>query len=242
MINECPEQIASSIHEVQTLVKQLVHDSKNDYANYKYVSIDAYYEAVRPWLNTAGLTIIPNELESQISPDGRTLKMTFEFIFIHKSGATWLTPIKRTVYLPYTGAQSCGSALSYAEKFILRTTFKIPTGEYDAEQDAEHKADADAIAPVRRGQDSTIGFDYSGAPYRIFNESKAVINTFTDVKGWGLALKKRASVDNKLVSGVYENQEEIKRIRAEVEEDKSLNIRSKNSLIKAIDGLTPQGV
>jgi hypothetical protein len=39
----CPKVISNALHQVQSKVTRLVHDSENQFANYHYVSIDAYY-------------------------------------------------------------------------------------------------------------------------------------------------------------------------------------------------------
>ena len=75
--------------------------------------------------------IIPDEVENEISADRKIFKATFQFTILHKDGAVWTYPIRRTIALPFTGAQSCGSALSYAEKIAMRTIFKINSGERD---------------------------------------------------------------------------------------------------------------
>lgn len=129
--NGCPKVIANSLFQVQCLVGTLGYDSNNEYAKYKYVSIDKYYEKLRPLLNDAGLMIIPDEVESSISEDRKVFKATFQFNILHKDGSVWNYPIRRTIALPFTGAQSCGSALSYAEKIAMRTIFKINSGERD---------------------------------------------------------------------------------------------------------------
>jgi len=247
MTTQIPKQIAEAMFSVQTKVKKLVHDSKNDFQSYNYVSIDAYYEAIRPLLNEAGLMIIPNEEEAAISPDGKTYKVRFAFIIAHQSGEVWDTPIKRTVYLGYGGAQSCGSALSYAEKFIMRTLFKIPTGEYDPEMDnpvreVEETAqtvtvDADATAKPRQGQDDTIDFEYSGAPYRMFGKDKSVMQSVSDIKPWGMMLKNRI----KKQPDLYEaNTAEITRVMRDVSDDQSLTDKARNNLISSLESLKPQ--
>jgi hypothetical protein len=38
-----------------------------------------------------------------------------------------------TIYHPFTGAQTSGSSMSYAEKLFMRSVFKIQTGEGDAD-------------------------------------------------------------------------------------------------------------
>lgn len=135
--NQCPKVVANALAKVQSSVKTMGFDSNNEFAKYKYVSIDKYYDVVRPLLVDAGLMIIPDEEESSVSEDRKLYKTRIKFTILHESGEYWDFPIRRTVILPFTGAQSCGSALSYAEKFCMRTLFKMTTGEEDA----------DALAP-----------------------------------------------------------------------------------------------
>ena len=116
----CPKIIANELHNIQSKAERLVHDSKNNHQKYSFVGIDKYYEYIRPLLNVHGLMIIPNEVESSLSDSGKTLKAIFEFYILHKDGEMWQFPIKRTVYIPFHGAQTCGSALSYADKFLQK--------------------------------------------------------------------------------------------------------------------------
>lgn len=148
---ECPKVIAQSMFQVQCLVGTLGYDSNNEYAKYKYVSIDKYYEKLRPLLNDAGLMIIPDEVESEISDDRKVFKATFQFTILHKDGAVWTYPIRRTIALPFTGAQSCGSALSYAEKIAMRTIFKINSGERD-DADMLEQGDLSVLTEKQRNE------------------------------------------------------------------------------------------
>ena len=245
MTMKCPKVIAEAMFSVQKQVKKLTHDSKNDFQSYNYVSIDAYYEAVRPWLNQASLMIIPNEEEASISPDGKTYKVRFAFIVMHESGEVWEVPIKRTVYLQYGGAQSCGSALSYAEKFVMRTLFKIPTGEYDPEQDQPVReveqtektviVDADATSKPSRGQDSVIDYDYNDAPFRLFDKERAVLQAFTEIKPWGMMLKNRISKSPELYEA---NRLEIERVIRDVKVDPKLTEKARTNLLTSLENLT----
>lgn len=228
---KCPITISNSLFEIQSKVKRLVHDSENNYQSYKYVSVDAYYEFIRPLLNDAGLMIIPNEEDAGLSPDGKTLKVVLAFTMLHKDGDVWEFPIRRTVYLPYTGAQSCGSALSYADKFIMRTLFKIPTGEYEAEADEKTSHDADSLQKVRGGQDTTIDFDYSGQPYRIFNGNGSVSQTFNEIRAWGMKIKASNDLGNS------NNIQEIERIKRDVNDDMQLTEKEKEAFMNSLNSL-----
>ena len=191
--------------------------------------------------------IIPNEEEAAISPDGKTYKVRFAFILMHESGEVWEVPIKRTVYLGYGGAQSCGSALSYAEKFIMRTLFKIPTGEYDPEMDNPVREvettektivnDADATSKPKRGQDDTIDYEYNDAPFRMFDSKMSVIQAFTEVKPWGMMLKNRIAKNPDL----YEpNRLEVERVIRDVKVDPRLTDKAKESLLNSLESLNPE--
>jgi len=129
--NECPKVIANALFEIQSQIGALGYDSNNDFAKYRYVSIDKYYEKMRPLMNEAGIMIIPDELESSLSEDRKLYRAVYQFTIMHKDGAVWNFPIRRSITLPFTGAQSAGSALSYVEKIAMRTIFKINSGERD---------------------------------------------------------------------------------------------------------------
>ncbi len=130
--SECPKVIANALFQIQEAIGTLGYDSNNDFANYRYVSIDKYYETIRPLMNDAGIMIIPDELESSISDDRKLYRAVYQFTVVHKDGAVWNFPIRRSITLPFTGAQSAGSALSYLEKIAMRTIFKINSGDKDS--------------------------------------------------------------------------------------------------------------
>ena len=229
----CPKTISAALFQVQNKATRLVHDSENSFQSYKYVSVDRYYEYIRPLLNDAGIMIIPNEVESGLSPDGKTLKLVFEFHILHKDGDVWEFPIRRTVYIPYNGAQAIGSALSYADKFILRTLFKLSTGE---EADVEHEikqptVDADAGSTVRGGQDPVVDFDYAGAPYRVFGGGNEINKTFTAIETWGVQMKKNQHIKTDL------NTKEVNRVRGDVKDSQDMTENAKAKMLASIDGL-----
>ena len=240
---DCPKVVAEALYKIQFQVIKLVNDASNDFQSYKYVSIDSYYEAIRPLLNDAELMLVPNEIESQISADGKTVKFVYEFIVLHRSGAIWNVPIRRTVYIQYGGAQSCGAALSYAEKFIMRTVFKIPTGEYDPATDENPKEveatatithDADSAPKPKHGSEPVVDFKYSGAPYRIFTPKGVMIKSFTDLRSWSIALKAEIA-KAKTLSKEENTLSEVQRVKDEVEKDKSMTPQAKKKVTDFFD-------
>ena len=114
----------------------LTKAEKNDYQHYNYVSIDAYYEAIPKLAAKNGLFWRMTESDWNFLPDiGKdgAIKVTYEFDMMHKSGACIEGYSRFTIIHPIQGAQTAGSAASYAEKLMMRITFKIVTGEKDAD-------------------------------------------------------------------------------------------------------------
>jgi hypothetical protein len=114
------------------------HTRSDSGARYEYASIDDFIQHVREHCADAGLAIIPDEArdaETQevTKKDGKSAVMwnaRFAFHLIHESGESY-GPIFKGVGVPYTGAQSAGSAQSYALKQFMRGLFLIPTGDKD---------------------------------------------------------------------------------------------------------------
>ena len=148
-----PKEIASAIVLVMKAVGRLANDAKNQHGNYGYVSASAFLAAINPACAEAGLIIAPMEMGNSMETievsgrDGkpslrRMVRMTFGFVLIHESGTTWSNPRDtRTVMVDHTGAQSYGSAQSYALKQYMRALFMVATGDPDADQSEQHQAD-----------------------------------------------------------------------------------------------------
>lgn len=216
-IEQCPEPIAKAIMQVMRNIKKLENNAVNEHHNYRFVGIDKYYDEVRPLLNDAGLIIVCNEEDSRISSDNKTLKVRFSFVLMHESGVVWNYPIGRTVYTQFKGAQACGTALSYAEKFLMRCLFKISSGEADDEEaspeaSVTYEPDSQRGSPI--GKEPDLDFSYSGAPYRIFNARGEVIKTCTDSNTWAGMVVKEVSKSPK---AKQHNSLEANRIAPEVD-------------------------
>lgn len=133
-----PEPIAKAVIQVMASLGTLVKGNENKFDKYNFASIDDFIEFVRPHTIDAGLFIIPNEADEPrlvdvTKKDGKPMAMwwsRFAFQLVHVSGASY-GPIYKTVMVQASGAQSAGSAQSYAEKQLMRGLFKIPTRDGD---------------------------------------------------------------------------------------------------------------
>lgn len=135
-------EIAAAICTVMKKVRRLEKDDKNKFDNYNFTSVDRFFEFVNPLMAEAGLMVHYDETGQEYYTNKKEslwMRSRFAIYLCHESGAM-AGPFNRTVAVPMTGAQSYGSAQSYALKQFLRATFLIPTGEKD---DADHNAKDD---------------------------------------------------------------------------------------------------
>jgi hypothetical protein len=132
-MTEIPKEIAEALFATAKAVAAhpLVKDMQNEFAKFKYVPIDSYYAAIPPLALKHGLFWRCKEIE--VGGEGKTFKFQYSFDLIHEGGATVEGYDIVTIYHPAQGAQSSGSARSYADKLFMRTAFKCVTGERDSE-------------------------------------------------------------------------------------------------------------
>jgi hypothetical protein len=134
------KSIIKTRHDVGTLGKGAV----NPHGNYKYVSIDRYYEVVANAAAKNGLTWVVLEESLTLQPSaGRTGMIEARYVIdlYHESGEAMMEFSRLSILHPVQGAQTVGSAMSYVDKIFMRQTFAVATGEEDA--DATNPADLD---------------------------------------------------------------------------------------------------
>lgn len=133
------EKISNAIAQVMGGIEKLSKDDTNKHANYKFASIDAFLEEVRPLMAKANLVIDSDEEDFEViagtkvdqrgnEVDDSWLKMRYAF-YIYCQGATHGPRYRTTMVRASMGSQAFGAAQSYAEKQFLRSLFKIATGE-----------------------------------------------------------------------------------------------------------------
>ena len=121
-----PKSVAAAVVHVTRNISKLHRNERNKYAEYNYVSIDAFYEALGPLMADAGIFTIVDEASSTI--DKGILLSCYEIYLVSENGEMH-GPIRTNVAVKAAGPQAYASAKSYAEKYFLRQIFKVPTGE-----------------------------------------------------------------------------------------------------------------
>ena len=136
--------ISKTMKAVQTVSK----DDKNDHGNYNFASIDGFLGGCRDACAANGLhpeiSVISYEPFTG-SNSKQWATYTYEVVMCHESGEE-TKPVQTVVSLPITGAQTSGSAQSYALKQYLRGLFLIKTGEKD---DPDFNAPVDLVIPAQ---------------------------------------------------------------------------------------------
>lgn len=128
--------IAAAMIKISQAVPQLGKADRNAFAKYNYVSIDKYYDTIAKLSAANGISWQASEVRSSVEPDlGKdgALRITYSFSLYHESGDAIEEFAFFTIIHPIQGAQTAGSALSYAEKLFMRSAFKVVTGEADAD-------------------------------------------------------------------------------------------------------------
>jgi hypothetical protein len=165
--------IAKAIVAAARAMPSLVKGDRNAHGKYNYVPIDDYYKDAASVALQHGLTWRIREVSSEIrmapSSGKDAFRVTYSFAVMHEDGDVIEDFFRVTILHPLQGAQTAGSAMSYADKLFMRTTFHIVTGEQDA--DASDSGVFDLTAPARSGSaaigqdmDTLLDLGYVGKP------------------------------------------------------------------------------
>lgn len=144
-------EVAAAILATTRAVGTLGKAAVNPHGGYKYVSIDKFYETVARIASDNGLNWTLREVDFRVMPEvGKTgaVKATYEVDLIHASGCKLHAFSCLSVIHPIQGAQTVGSAMSYADKIFMRQTFKVSTGEKDIDADETDNSALD-LGPSR---------------------------------------------------------------------------------------------
>jgi hypothetical protein len=130
-----PKAVADAVNKVAKEIQKLDKDSSNHHARYDYASIDKFLEDIGPKCAEHGLIILQDEIGASPLEGVDKLIMEFKYNFwlAHTSGEIAMAPLRRTVHLPMVGPQTSGQAQSYALKMLMRSLFRVPTGEPDGD-------------------------------------------------------------------------------------------------------------
>ena len=154
------EAIAATARAVRVIGKS----ERNKFDGYDFASIDKFLMLVNPICGRNGLFPIVSQRDVEFydnvnSKGGKSVWARFFFdITLYHSSGEQLGPFNMMVCVPMNGAQTSGSAQSYALKQFFRSTLMIPTGDKD---------DADLTATEPHQRPDAPKFDGPAAAKRI---------------------------------------------------------------------------
>ena len=157
--------IVSAIAACIGSIGKLSKASLNQHQKYKFTSIDDFLAATGKACCEHGLIILQDELKREVIENNSSSWLSFEFSFlvVHESGEQF-GPFKRSVAVPWHGAQSFGSAQSYALKQFMRSLFQIATGDQD---DADYGPQSHTPPTLKTPKPAPISDDTESLLYEL---------------------------------------------------------------------------
>lgn len=127
-MNESTKNIMSAISSVQQRLDVLKRESKADLNKYeyKYTGFPHMWTVLKPLLKSEGLVVI----QSPVSTDGTSIGDYMRTEVYHlESGESKVWTMRLVV--SRDDPQGFGSAITYAERYMIKTIFKVVTSDDD---------------------------------------------------------------------------------------------------------------
>lgn len=143
------KSMLEKIKQITDEAPSLKKGERNEGAGFNFVGIDTFYERVARLANDIGLNWVNVEEGIEIIPIGDQVIVLQKFrldLFDTETGDVAEGFFKLTVPAPFSDAQTAGISLSYFDKAFMRSTFKVVTGE----KDADHMAKPRDKAPPKK--------------------------------------------------------------------------------------------
>lgn len=162
-------KILTALAEAMGQMKRLAKDNRNTEQKYEFASVDDFLAMTGPVCAKNGLVTLLDEVSVEnFEKQGKYgvthwARYTFAITTYHSSGEA-LPTVRRSVEVIRNGAQSAGSAQSYALKQYQRALYQIPTGDKD---DPDHGTVTDRQQQDERPEPIKPRFDAAAAAQRV---------------------------------------------------------------------------
>jgi len=201
-------KVNAAISKTMAAVQTVGKDDKNQHGNYNFASIDGFLGGCRDACAANGLhpeiSVISYEPFTG-SNSKQWATYTYEVVMCHESGEE-TKPVQTVVSLPITGAQTSGSAQSYALKQYLRGLFLIKTGEKD---DPDFNAPIDLEIPAQPVAAPSKDYDLDALETKIQKiKTLTALNVFiSELNGVLVDMHKNNSSDYNRFYAFWKKQE-----------------------------------
>jgi hypothetical protein len=201
-------RVNAAISKTMAAVQTVGKDDKNQHGNYNFASIDGFLGGCRDACAENGLHPEISVISYQPftgSNSKQWATYTYEVVMCHDSGEE-TKPVQTVVSLPITGAQTSGSAQSYALKQYLRGLFLIKTGEKD---DPDFNAPIDLEIPAQPVAAPSTDYDLDALETKIQKiKTLTALNVFiSELNGVLVDMHKNNSSDYNRFYAFWKKQE-----------------------------------
>ena len=201
-------KVNAAISKTMAAVQTVGKDDKNQHGNYNFASIDGFLGGCRDACAENGLHPEISVISYQPftgSNSKQWATYTYEVVMCHDSGEE-TKPVQTVVSLPITGAQTSGSAQSYALKQYLRGLFLIKTGEKD---DPDFNAPIDLEIPAQPVAAPSKDYDLDALETKIQKiKTLTALNVFiSELNGVLVDMHKNNSSDYNRFYAFWKKQE-----------------------------------
>ena len=201
-------KVNAAISKTMAAVQTVGKDDKNQHGNYNFASIDGFLGGCRDACAANGLhpeiSVISYEPFTG-SNSKQWATYTYEVVMCHDSGEE-TKPVQTVVSLPITGAQTSGSAQSYALKQYLRGLFLIKTGEKD---DPDFNAPIDLEIPAQPVAAPSKDYDLDALEAKILSiKTLTALNAYiSELNGLFVEMHKDNPSDYNRIYAFWKKQE-----------------------------------
>jgi hypothetical protein len=185
-VEPIPGSIVKAMCAVQTTMEAVKKSQRNQHGGYNFASTDDIYAALTRRMGEVGLSLIALEDECEIvrvekqDKDGRTTaaqlaRLVYSYVLATETDTWSHRNLRRSLYIQVTGPQTFQAAQSYTEKSIMRSLFKIPTGDMDLDSVSQGETEEDQAAlNGQRKRKSSYAAKKDGTD-ALFNEINAKV-------------------------------------------------------------------
>lgn len=190
-VQQIPGSIVRAIAEVMKTVTAVKKSQRNQHGGYNYASTDDIYAAVTLKMGEVGLIALSMEESCEIkrveTTDSKTgqpkigqwAQIVFTMMLATEEASWTDDKFKRTLVIQVTGPQTFQSAQSFFEKEMLRSIFKIPTGDQDLDAMPQAESEEDQLALNAKPKRKSSSAAKKEGDDAVFNEIRRHISHAT---------------------------------------------------------------
>lgn len=151
-VEPIPGSIVKAMCAVQTTMEAVKKSQRNQHGGYNFASTDDIYAALTRRMGEVGLSLIALEDECEIvrvEKDGKTsqwARLVYSYVLATETDTWSHRNLRRSLYIQVTGPQTFQAAQSYTEKSVMRSLFKVPTGDMDLDSVSQGETEEDQTA------------------------------------------------------------------------------------------------